>query len=384
MLKTFNFVVPTKIIFGENAIAALPQELKARGCKRVLLVTDVGIVRCGIADQVHSLIKEFDITLFDGAEVNPTEKMIDEGASIARRARCEAVVAVGGGSSLDTGKAIAMLITNDGCVMDYATVVKPIGRAIAPLFTIPTTAGTGSEVTKIFVVKNSKTQFKAGFKNDLLSPAAAFLDPHLSVGLPSHLTATTGMDALSHAIEGYTTHLATFMTDLFNFAAIELIANNLVRAVQGSKDLEARGNMLLASCITGCAFPQSGLGLVHAIAHALGGKFGLPHGTACAVMLPAVSSFNHSASPVKYARIARVLGVPGLTGVDEHDAALVGEALGRLLDSVAIPRALQSHGISAEAIPALMEDSLKAVGMIRSNAREASAADIEQLIRSMF
>ena len=383
-MKPFNFVVPTKIVFGENAIAGLPQELNARGHKRILLVTDEGIVRCGIADQVRSLLKECDVTLFDGVEVNPTEKKIDEGSSIARQARCEAVVAVGGGSSLDTGKAIAMLLTNEGGVLDYAINAKPIGHAIAPLFTIPTTAGTGSEVTKIFVVKNSTTQFKAGLKHDLLSPTAAFLDPCLTVGLPAHLTATTGMDAMSHAIEGYTTHLATYLTDLYNFAAIELIASNLVRAVQEPKNLDARGNMLLASCITGCAFPQSALGLVHAVAHALGGKFGLAHGTACAVMLPPVSTFNHPANPMKYARIARVLGAPGLNGVDEHDAALAGEALGRLLDSVGIPRALPAHGISAEAIPALLEDSLKAAGLIRCNARESTPEDIEHIIRSVF
>ncbi|MCE5234972.1 MAG: iron-containing alcohol dehydrogenase [Eubacteriales bacterium] len=387
-MKGFSFSVLTKIIYEENAVQTkLYSELKANNIKHPCIITDKGIAGCGLLSRITcELDKHDDIryTVFDSVEVNPTEVEIDRGYSVAKAANCDAIIGFGGGSSLDSAKAIAMLMENGGEVLDYCTGKRTIEKPVRNLFEIPTTAGTGSEITKIFVVINSKTRFKAGFKNDLLAPNVAILDPMMLLGLPQHILAATCMDSLSHAIEGYTSKGANLMTDFYMEKSIAMIGENLRGAYANPGNIECQSNLMLACAINACAFQQSGLGLVHSMGHALGGRYNIPHGVSCSLCLPVAVDFNSISNPARFAKIAQMLGEAGFTGNANEDCHLAAKAIRRLMKDINLPMTLSDLKLSETDIPALVEDTMKATGMLGINGRNVCAGDVEKLWRELL
>ncbi|MBP1157009.1 alcohol dehydrogenase class IV [Paenibacillus sp. PvR052] len=277
--------------------------------EKVLIVTDPGVRKANILEPIEASLNKYDIPydIFDEVEPNPTSQVVDKAIQFLRQGKYDLVLAVGGGSSIDTAKAIAAMANNTGSILDYEGVNKLPNPSLT-LVAIPTTAGTGSEATSSTVVTNTQTLFKTAILSPYLYPKLAILDPELTLNLPPAITAATGMDALTHAIESYTSKLASPVSQAFAIHAVKMIGENLHKAYFVGTDMESRENMLAASFIAGIAFAHSRLGNVHAISHTFGGVFNIPHGIANATLLPYVLAFNLPACPEKFKDIAAALG----------------------------------------------------------------------------
>jgi len=305
---------------------------------------------------------------------------MDEGYEYAMKNEVDLIVGIGGGSSLDSAKGIALLLANGGKMREYLVEGRVPEKKIAPTVCIPTTAGTGSEVTRTVVATDAVTKFKDGFKfADILFADVAILDASLMEKLPASVLAACGMDALTHAIEGYITWQSNPMTDAFNIQAIKLIGENLRKAYAQPQDLEAKENLLLASTMTGVAFDQSGLGLAHCMGHPMGGLFNVPHGVACAMALPVTMEYNVIVVPKKLCDVAKVLG-KNIEGLELLEAARMAVlAVKELLQDLNLPMTLREINIQEHDIKALAEDAMKFPGMRKASPREASYKDVEKL-----
>jgi len=315
-----RFHVPTKIIFESGAISRLKEVVEADfRASRILLVTDKGIVRSGIAAKALSQLPGTPV--FDEVEQNPTHLTVNRGGSVARQLGSDLIIGLGGGSALDAAKGVALLATNPGHIEDYE------GRAkyrIAPLpvIAIPTTCGTGSEVTWVAVITHMERKFKMGIKGPQMFPAVALVDPDLLSTLPRPLVAATALDALTHAVEAYTAKPATFITDVWareSFGLVFRFIQGAYRDIEGNR--EAREGMMKGSLLAGMAFGNSDVGAVHCIAESIGALYDIPHGVANAVFLPFVMEFNLPVSAGRYAELAR------LAGIEEPDDALASRRL---------------------------------------------------------
>ncbi len=346
--RSFGFILPTNIEFGAGCRRKLPETLEGLGVKRPLLVTDRGLRALPWFEELVSMIRTagFAVEIFDGVEANPKDYNVEAAAEAARSFGADGIVAIGGGSPIDCSKAAAILALQGGKARDYEDRSR-IGPAVLPVAAVPTTAGTGSEVTFSSVVTDSKAKFKFTVKSPKIAPRIALADPELGLSLPPALTAATGMDALTHAIEAYTSRAAEPIADACALYAAELIASNLPGAVASGRDLEARSAMLLGSLIAGIAFSHSDVGAVHCLAEALGGMYDVPHGVCNAVCLPVVMEYCREACSDRYARLgaamgaepsseaavsfvrdlARRVGLPefGSFGVPERDFAVIAE-----------------------------------------------------------
>lgn len=387
-LQRFVFDEPTKIIYGEGALKELNSELIALGAKSVLLVCDQGIVKAGLVDKVQSVLKELPevkLWVYDKIIANPLDLTMDAAYEYAKDNKVDTIIGLGGGSSLDSAKGIALLMTNGGKLRDYLMDGKPIANMIAPTILIPTTAGTGSEVTRTIVATDHISSFKDGFKDAAtIFAKTAILDPELMLNLPPNVLAACGMDALTHAIESYTTWKANPVTDALNIYAIKLIGENIRTAYAQPANMTAKGMLLLASTITGVAFDQSGLGLAHCMGHPMGGLFDVPHGVACAMALPVVMEFNQIANHNKFADIAVMLGqnVNGLNKMEAAQAAADG-VRGLLLD-LELPMKLGEVGIYEKDIPRLAKDAMGFPGMRGANPRVVTQEGVEELYRKLL
>jgi len=303
-----EFHLPTKVIFGPGVLSRLKEVVKDEfKASKILLVTDRGIMDAGIGSQVLSQFK--GIPLFDGIEPNPKSPTVNRGGELARKIKPDLVIGLGGGSSLDAAKAIALLATNRGNIEDYEGKGKYKAPPL-PVLAIPTTCGTGSEVTWVSVVTHTKRLFKMSIKGPHMFPSVALVDPDLLVSLPSPLFASTGMDALTHAIEAFTVRKATCFSDIFARYALKLIFGSIKEACENIKDNgEAREKMMLGSTLAGIAFGNSDVGAVHCLAEAVGGLYDLAHGVLNSVFLPFVMEFNLPAAKGKYAEIAELMGI---------------------------------------------------------------------------
>lgn len=373
-----RFSSPPRLILGEDALEQLAAELPTLGSK-VLVITDPGIVAAGILDRVLAVLKGSRLEIATFAEVvgNPDIATVDAAERARADSGADVLIAIGGGSSMDVAKSVAILATNGGGIADYEGVDK-FSVAPLPVIAIPTTVGSGSEVTKGAVITNPETHVKMVIVSDLMFVRIALLDKRVVAGLPGRIAATTGMDALTHAIEAYVSKGANPVTDAINIGAIELIGANLVRASQGDED--ALYNMLVASSMAGIGFHDAGLGAVHALANTIGAQFGVHHGTANALFLPYVMDFNLSSSPARFARIARALG-EDTAGLSDDQAALrAAAAVHRLAAETGVPRKLSEVGVPEEAI-----DELAAAALVQAdlpgNPRETSLEDIKDLYR---
>lgn len=334
-MEEFTFFTPTKIIFGRGTLEMLPEEAKALGGKG-LIVTDKGLLSTGLVDQVTRELDEAGLTYLIWSDIvpNPRDVDIERGAAYAMEKEIDYLIAIGGGSAMDTAKAIGALMTNGGKCEDWYE--GNLKEPIAPLICIPTTCGTGSEVTHESIVNNTKTLEKDCIWGPMNSVKVAILDSTVMDHLPAKILASTGMDALTHAVEAYVCKAANPVTDALAIQAIRMIAQNLPEAVSHHTP-EALDAMLVASTMAGMAFGNSDVASVHSISEALGGYYDIPHGVANAMMLSAVSRLSISGAPQRYAQVAAALGVQ-TAGMDDIQAANAGvDYMQKLADDLGIP-----------------------------------------------
>ena len=359
--KSFPFVLPGRIQFGPGVAQTVGDEARPFG-QRVMVVTDPGVHDAGLIEPIVSELERagLDCTVFADVEANPRIATVEKAAAAAKEHRAEMLVAVGGGSAIDTAKIVAAIVSHGGGVLDYEGYDRVPGPVI-PLIALPTTSGTGSEVTFWAVATDVARNYKLAVASVLLAPRVALVDPLLTTSLPPAMTAGTGFDALSHAIEAYTARCSNPISDALALYAIELVALNLERAVHDGSDVEARCGMSLASLTAGISFGNADTSAAHAMGEALGGVFDTPHGLACAVSLPYMTRYNLPAVTEKTARIGQALGLP-TAGLSVHEAAEATiEGLIALGKRVGIPT-MRSFGVTEADIPQLVSIALLNVG----------------------
>ena len=381
-MRAFSYHIPTQIEFGNGAIARLPEFVKALGGSRVLVVGDPGVQRVGLIDRVQAILTGASIfnAVYADVESDPATRSVDEGTVHGKANGCDLVVGIGGGSALDTAKAIGLMLVNDGNIKDYVGIGK-VPRAGAPVIAVPTTAGTGSELTIWSVLSDKVAKAKISVGSVLNCPAIALLDPELTLSLPPQITAATGMDALTHALESYVNTATQPISEAMSDQAMTLIARSLSKAVADGSDVEARGDMLLASTIAAMAFNSTRLGLVHAFAMPLGAKFGIPHGLVNAIMLPEVMRFNHLANPRKFARIAEIFGEKTAGLSVEEAAALSVSAIEKLKLDVGITAKLSNFGVTEGRFDEIVDEAMLS-GNVPVNPRQPSHDDMKALLRA--
>lgn len=383
--QSFSVNQPTRIWFGQGVIKELPQVVRDLGGSKVFVVVDPGLGTAGVLDKVTAPLAAAGIAfeVYDGVAPEPGLMLADTGADRARDFGADCVVGVGGGSAMDVAKAISILLTNGGVAEDYIGLGK-IKKPGVPKIMIPTTAGTGAEVTFTAVFINEKTSSKAGMNGDPLYPEAAVLDPELTLSLPPAVTAATGIDAFTHALEAYVSVQAHQLSDMYALEAISLISRNLPQAYANGANLEARSNMLLGSLLGGKALATAGVGLVHAMAYPLGGMFNIPHGLANAVLLPFVVDYNIIGSPEKFMEIAELMGydTDGLPLIDAGRRAV--EAVYHLNATVGIPGTLTALGIDRDSIPEMARIALTVARPVANNPRKPTLDDVIEIYETAF
>jgi alcohol dehydrogenase len=370
--QTFGFYIPTVSLMGVGSSKETGDQVKALGAKKALLVTDKGIAGIGMADQIKQQVEAagVSVVIFDGAEPNPTDINVHDGLKIYQDQKCDAIISLGGGSSHDCAKGIGMVATNGGHIRDLEGVNKT-SKPMPPFVAINTTAGTASEMTRFCIITNTDTHVKMAIVDWRCTPNIAINDPVLMVGKPAALTAATGMDALTHAVEAYVSTIATPITDACAIKAIELIADYLRPAVANGQNLEARDKMAYAEYLAGMAFNNASLGYVHAMAHQLGGFYNLPHGVCNAILLPAVCEFNMIANPKRFADIAVAMGenIEGLSDVDAADKGIA--AIRKLSSDIGIPAGLSALNVKETDLRVMAENAMKDACML-TNPRTAT------------
>ena len=371
--------------FGPHAREVLPTEVQSRGFKRILVVTDASLVSAGVVDKV---LEELDSNyipyeVFSDVKPNPTVAEVQEGVKKCQQMGADCIVAIGGGSAIDTAKAIGVIMTNP----EYSDVVSLDGACntknpCLPIFALPTTAGTAAEVTINYVITDPTRVKKMVCVDPHDIPIVAIVDTELMASMPASLASATGMDALTHAMEGYITKAAWDMTDMFHLRAMSIIYQNLPKAVL-EHDMDAINNMGVAQYIAGMGFSNVGLGIVHSMAHQLGAVYDTPHGLANAILLPYVMRYNGEVCPDRFVDMGRAFGLD-MNGVTGMDAVMkVVNAIQELNQKLGIPAHLKEVGVKEEDIPMLSEKAMNDV-CTGGNPRETSVADIEKIYREAF
>ena len=363
--KTMKFAVnfldwtPPQVLKGAGSIKELPALVKKQGVNNVLVVTDKGLMGLHLLDSLFEGLEAEGIkySIFDGVQPNPTIYNVEDALKIYKENNCEGFIAFGGGSPMDCAKITAARVVRPKMSPSDMRGLLKIRKKLPPFFAVPTTAGTGSETTIAAVISNPDTHEKNAVNDPSLRPAFAVLDPELTVGLPSHITSTTGMDALTHAVEAYIGHSNTKQTEKDAIIATKLVFENIEKAYTNGKDLEARENMLVASYHAGLAFTRAYVGYVHAIAHNLGGMYGIPHGLANAVILPYVLDYFGETAYKRLAELADVAGVSGPAQSDREKAKRFIAAIRELNEKMGIPDKFEQ--IKDEDIPLIAERALK-------------------------
>jgi len=381
-----SFTIPTVMKHGIGAIESLAAEAKALGMKRPLVVTDPGIVRAGLLDAALAPLKKAKLgfSVFDKVAPNPPIALVDEGAVLYRETKCDGVIGFGGGSSMDTAKSIGVVATNGGSILDYEWAdPQPIKKRIPPTICVPTTSGTGSEVTLWAVITDParKIKFNVGGTADI-GAWVALIDPELTVNLPAGVTAGTGMDALAHAIECYTCAYAQPISDSVALLAMEYVGQWLRIAYAQGQNREARYKMSMAAMLGALAYGTESAGAAHAMSQSAGGVHDVPHGALTARLLGPVMEFNYMGEPVKFARIAQALGedIRGLSVWQAAEKAV--EAVYRLTEDLQIPT-LQQLGFAESEIPMLSQIAFADPQTI-GNPRDLTLASYEQIYTKTF
>lgn len=372
--------------FGAGSRKVIAEEVAKRGYKKALVVTDKDLVKFGVAAQVTDVLKAAGIPfeMFDEVKPNPTVKNVKNGIAAFKAAGADFIVAIGGGSSMDTSKAVGIIINNP----EFADVTSLEGVAntkkkSVPVIALPTTAGTAAEVTINYVITDEENVKKMVCVDPNDIPTLAIIDPELMLSMPRGLTAATGMDALTHAIEGLITLGAWEMSDMFEIKAIEMIAKWLPKAVENPSDIEARDGMATAQYIAGMAFSNVGLGLVHGMAHPLGAYYDIPHGVANALLLPFVMEYNKEAAKAKYRTIAEAMGVDTSAMDDDQAAQAAVNAVKALAVKVRIPQHLSELGVPESGLPTLAQAAFNDV-CTPGNPRKAVVEEILEVYKKAF
>ncbi len=384
MQEFFEFGIGTRVLYKLGLANELGPVIDELGSQRVFIVADKGVVAAGLlAPVVEGLRDSAEIVgIFDSVPANSSVAKVMEGAEAAIAAQADLIIAIGGGSPLDTAKGIRIVLTNGGHLLDYQG-YNVIPAPLTPMIAIPTTSGTGSEVTPFAVILDDDQDLKLSFASRYLVPDVAILDPLLTRSLPPGLTAATGMDALSHAIETFVSTENSPFSDGLALTAIDMIANNLRDAVQSGNDIDARGQMLIAACMAGMACANSYFGVIHALSHALGGKFHVHHGTANSIFMPVGMRFNSAVVPHRYVRIAHAMGVIAGGRSDSEVIADGISAVATLALDCGIPTRLRDVGVPEEALPELAEIAM-VDGAIFHNPRIATEAELLEMLKETW
>ncbi len=375
--QIFGYFMPTVNLMGVGAHKQIPAQVKTLGGTNIFLVTDKFLGRPGgMADDIKKMLEAegIKVTVYAGAEPNPTDKNVHDGVQLYQESGADAILSLGGGSSHDCAKGIGLVAANGGHIRDLEGLGK-VKKSMPPLIAVNTTAGTGSEMTSCAVITNTSNHVKMAIADWRVTPTVSVNDPLLMVGMPPALTAATGMDALTHAVEAYVSVIATPVTDSAALMSIKLVAENLRNAVANGQNMEARDKMAYAEFLGGMAFNNAFLGYVHAMAHQLGGFYNLPHGVCNAVLLPHVEEFNLIACPARFADIAVAMGenITGLSVRAAADKALA--AIKKLSADVGIPAGLAELGVKEADFPTMAQNAMKDI-CSTTNPRLATLDDV--------
>ena len=384
-IATFSF--PTRIVFGVGAVRQLPACLKEIGVRRPLVVTDSGLRAAPPFKTIESALDDGGVRydVFDGVHPNPIEEDVVQAAELYRMSGCDGVIGVGGGSSIDVAKATVVMARHEGTVADFEAQAGGMDRLIGPydpIIAIPTTAGTGSEVGRSSVITSHKLKRKIIIFSPWLMPKRAVLDPELTVTLPPSLTAATGMDAFTHCLESLTCPVYHPLCDAIAIHGLELIIRYLEPATHEGRDIEARGNMLVAASMGAIAF-QKDLGATHSLAHPLSTEFGLHHGLANALCLPAVMRFNVDAAASHYARLARLYGDTNSNEQENRAASRAVELVEAMIDRLGIKRGLRNHRVPQNSLEALAESAFDD-SCHKTNIRPCTQQDLLRLYQESW
>jgi alcohol dehydrogenase class IV len=387
MLPPRTFQIPRVLITGSGASGQVGEEIKKLMVNKGLIVTDRTLVRLGLLDGIRQALRQNKVpfTLFDQVLTEPVVGFVQEGLKAYRESECDFLMAVGGGSVIDTAKAIAVMAANEGSIEDYRGLGK-IPKKGPPLVAIPTTAGTGSEVTPFTIITDTRTDVKMLIGSPFLIPDIAIVDPLLTLSMPQDITAATGIDALTHAIEAYVSVKAQPMSDIFSLSAIRLISGNLRQSWVDSNNIEAREKTMLGALQAGIAFGNSSVALVHGMSRPIGAYFHARHGASNAALLSVVTEFSLSGNPTRYAHIAQAMG-EDVTGLSDMEAARMGaNAVKRLINDIKV-LSLRELGIDKEKLdklaPKMSEDAI-ASGSPANNPRQATKEEIMELYHTAY
>jgi alcohol dehydrogenase len=359
-MSTATFFMPAVNLIGDGALSQAVNQISESGFRHALIVTDKPLVELGYAGQLQQALADKDIqtSVFDGVQANPTTGNVTAGLAMLKQNQCDFVISLGGGSPHDCAKAIALVASNGGDIRDYEGVDQS-AKPQLPLVAINTTAGTASEITRFCIITDENTHIKMAIVDKHVTPVLSVNDPGLMKNMPASLTAATGMDALTHAVEAYVSTAANPITDACAIQAITLISNNLARAVANGADMAARNNMAYAQLLAGMAFNNASLGYVHAMAHQLGGFYDLPHGVCNAVLLPHVQRFNSRVAASRLTEVAAALGEPVQGLAPEQGAERCIAAIEGLARQVGIPAGLRELKVKEADFAELAHNAMK-------------------------
>jgi alcohol dehydrogenase len=384
-MQGFEFNTVTRIVSGSGSALELADECRRLGVNNPLLVTDPGLMAIGLVQPVVEALASEDLApvVFDQVREDPPEATVLAAAELGRSRAVDSVIAVGGGSSMDVAKVVAVLLGGDQPLAQLYGVGQVTGGRL-PLVLVPTTAGTGSEVTPVAVITTGETT-KAGVSSPVLLPDVAVLDAGLTLGLPPAITAMTGVDAMVHAIEAYTSrHQKNPISDHLARQALDLLSRNIRIAVHDGQNREARENMLLGACLAGQAFANAPVAAVHALAYPLGGHYHIPHGLSNSLVLPAVLEFNAPEAGELYAELAEIVtGEPVAGGVEAKTTALI-DAMRQLIDDVSLPATLQLAGVDEDSLQMLAQDAMLQQRLLVNNPRDVDYDDALAIYRAAY
>ena len=370
-----KFVSP-EFVFGKGALSLTGRYANNIGASKVLVVSGKNVIRLGWTGKVIKSLEEngLQYSIFSNVTPNPTCEQVMEGAEVYHKEDCDAIVVVGGGSPIDCAKGIGIVSANRKNILDFVGVDR-IPVPGPPLICVPTTAGTSADVSQFAIITDTKEKVKTALVSKLLVPDTSLVDPDTTVTMPADLTANTGMDAFTHAIEAFVSNASSPITDMFALNAMQLIPKNLISAIHNPTNMEFRGKMMLASLDAGLAFSNASLGLVHAMAHSLGGQIDLPHGESNAILLPLVIEFNYDAVPGRYETIGETIGLD-LKGLSyDEKKALIINAIKKIQEEAGVTQKLGELGVTKGVIPELARKAMKDACMA-TNPRTATLEDV--------
>ncbi|MFS0812603.1 iron-containing alcohol dehydrogenase [Peribacillus phoenicis] len=373
------FKNPTQILYGLGVTDQIRKIIDEQNYKNILIITDAGIVKTGLINQITRQLDNINYSIYDQTQPNPTVKNCNDALDLLREVDADAVITMGGGSSIDVAKAVCLLATNSGSIKEYEGIDTCVNELL-PLIAIPTTAGTASEVTTFTVITDEVRQYKLTVGGVKIAPKWALVDPLVTLSLPKHITASTGLDALVHAIESYTSKMANPITKALAREAIRKISNNLRQAVYNGDNITARDNMLMGSLLAGLAFNNTRLGNCHALSHPMSAIYGVAHGVANSILIPHVMEFNTLAVPELFSDIAEDMGenLEGLTLMERAAAAV--DAVKKLSKDIGIPTTFSEYKVDESQIDRMAKDAMLS-GNIAANPRITTYEDVIELYR---